>query len=98
MNGVAGKDEWFHSFLEIKPVLETKSESKIDNWTDRRDVQSPPVFYRTWSPFRPLPCSLQKLPSSMTQQGKGTNDHLLPLGKGLREVFWGLREVIWGLR
>ena len=97
------------SFLEIGLVFETKSESKIDNQTDRLDVQIPPVFYRTLSPSGPLPCSLQKLPSSVTQQGKGTDDHLLPLGDwllqvtsgevttGHREVIWGLREVIWDL-
>ena len=56
MNGVTGNDEWFHSFLEIGSVLEIKSESKIDNQTDKWGVQIPLVFFRTLSPSGPLPC------------------------------------------
>ena len=60
MNGVAGEDDWFHSFLDIGMVLETKSESKTDSWTDRRDIQIPPVFYRTSSPPVPSGAAAQK--------------------------------------
>ena len=46
----------------------------------RTDAQISPVFYRTSSPLGPLPCLLPNRPHSVDGQGKGTADHLLPLG------------------
>ena len=46
----------------------------------RTDVQIPPVFYRTSSPSGPLPCSTERLLLTNQQQGKGSADHILPLG------------------
>ena len=47
---------------------------------ERKDAQISPVFYRTSCPLRPLPCLLQYRCCNADGQGKGTADHILPLG------------------
>ena len=45
------------------------------------DAQIPPVFYRTSSPFGGrCPAYMRATIKQRTKQGKGTIDHLLPLG------------------
>ena len=46
------------------------------------DVQIPPVFYKTSSPFgaEALLTSKATIDKSLSRQGKGIEDHLLPLG------------------
>ena len=53
----------------------------MDGWTDgwQSCAQISPVFYRTSSPLRPLPCLVQNCHCNTNGQGKGTTDHLLPL-------------------
>ena len=50
------------------------------------DVQIPPVFYKTSSSFgaEALLTSKAKIDKSLSRQGKGTRDHLLPLGDWFR--------------
>ena len=49
------------------------------------DVQIPPVFYKTSSSFgaEALLTSKATIDKSLSRQGKGTGDHLLPLGDWL---------------
>ena len=49
------------------------------------DVQIPPVFYKTLSSFgaEALLTSKATIGKSLSRQGKGTGDHLLPLGDWL---------------
>ena len=49
------------------------------------DVQFPPVFYKTSSSFgaEALLTSKATIDKSLSRQGKGTGDHLLPLGDWL---------------
>ena len=63
----------------------------IDGRMDGRDVQIPTVFYRTLTPPvpsgpggpGPLPCLQNSYHKKILKQGKGTDDHLLPLGNWL---------------
>ena len=57
------------------------------------DVQIPPVFYKTSSPFGAEALLTSKaIDKSLSRQGKGTGDHLLPLGDWLG-VLWPSRPL-----
>ena len=68
------------------------------------DAQIYPVFYRTSSPLGSLPCLLPNCHHYVDGQGKGTADHLLPLGDWLKHskqlrifrvvVAWGKNWVL----
>ena len=53
---------------------------RMDKRMDRRTNKSPPVFYRTSSPSRPLPCFLLLQFKIMESRATGIADHILPLG------------------
>ena len=63
----------------------------IDGRMDGRDVQIPTVFYRTLTPPvpsgpggpGPLPCLQNSYHKKILKQGKGTDEHFLPLGDWL---------------
>ena len=52
-------------------------DGRTDGWTY---AQIPPVFYRTSSPLGLLPCLLHHCHCKKEWQGKGTADHILPVG------------------
>ena len=55
----------------------------MDRWTDGWDIF--PLFSTglcpLWFPQGPLPCLHSSYHHEIPEQGKGTDDHLLPLGK-----------------
>ena len=61
--------------------MDGRADGRLQGRTDgRTDAQISPVFYRTLSSLGPLPCLLSHCHRHVNGQGKGTADHLLPLG------------------
>ena len=62
--------------------------------TNERTNESPPVFYRTFSPLGPLPCFLSLqfiIMQSRVKEIMQSNDHIFPLG----DLFYRILSL-WG--
>ena len=70
----SGLSEASSGLFKASPgLLQAGSGLSEDGQTYGRDVQIPPIFYRT------LSCLPNSFHHKMLEQGKGTEDHLLPL-------------------
>ena len=83
---------YVHPHIPPEPGVSQKLAQASHGWMDmgtneHTNVQIPPVFYRTLFPlvsFGALLCSNNSNPPKIPEQGKGTFDHLLPLGDWLQ--------------